>query len=284
MNINKDVIKNIINIDDSINNNSDINFIKSKNLLNPLEISSTINQVKNNDILYNPTPSEDYRTWSYDNCDYKIELEAGTYTFQFFTTNTASNASYFRIYYPAGNYTEFSLDSSGNGYKTITLTETTIMGIMFKLGEREGHYQIVKGSIPLTYQLYITPTINVDGENIYKKGQIIYKDKTGSAGQIDFSRKLIVGKKYKIYYYYQYGNIKSYNMMEFEFPGAINLYLDASIVVSGSQLLKEIRGTYITSSKLVSSRVLLVTYSANGCTMTQDNPGNIYITEIEEID
>ena len=114
--------------------------------------------------------------------------------------------------------------------------------------------------------------------------KVIYDNNQGTNGQIDFDPYIIVGKKYRIHYYYYNGTIKSYNTTEFVFPSAINLYLEASICVSGSSLLKEVRGVYITRDKLINSRTLLITFSSNGCSLSSDNPGNVYITRIEQID
>lgn len=120
--------------------------------------------------------------------------------------------------------------------------------------------------------------------NIEYKPTIIYEDTAGSNGTINFETKLVANKRTRIYYYYYNGNFKIYNNIDFIMPSAINISLETSFVESASKLIKAVRSIYITLATLVNAREHIITFTANGSTLSSVNPVDIYITRIEQYD
>lgn len=185
MNINKDLLKNVINVGNSINNNSDINFIVGKNLISGIVGNYIIND---NGILtansswrasyniYEVEPSTQY-TLSWSNIDNVSvpQLEIGEYD----STGTF-----------LGN--NFTNKHSGDTSHSITLSSTTSYVIIAYRGDRMQKVQFEKGS-KTTYQPYITPTINVNGEDIYNKNDtILATGKNANGNYIKFANGVLI--------------------------------------------------------------------------------------------
>lgn len=156
------------------------NIVCSQNILNPyVYFAKTPNATTSAGVLYNSSAT-DNRAWSYANCDFKIDLDPGTYTFQFFVNNTGVSTPIIRVYKPSGDYQQLTVNDSGVWTLTQTYNSKITIGIMFKVGDREGTMQVVLNNQELPYQPYISPKINING-NIIPTATNEYIDSSSSA-------------------------------------------------------------------------------------------------------
>ena len=172
MNINEDIIKNVINVDTSINNKSRVNFIKGKNLLDVSNQSTradngvTLTVNGDGTFTLNGTATAN-TTFSISS---GITLKAGTYTASGVSGGSSSTYYYgilqnnswvFRNYNGSDTFTV----SSNTTYSTILIVVgngTTVSNVTISP-------MIQKGSSASTYEPYVAPSIVVDNETIYEK-------------------------------------------------------------------------------------------------------------------
>lgn len=162
-NINSD----LVNVGTSVDDTYNVNFLKGKNLFNKATALSGVAIKRSNGeetSLSNYTSSafiqvqpstQYYLGISYSSTDYGVCYYTNTGTFisgerldNRFTT--PSNCYYIRFSFQPANY----------DINTI---------------------QLEKGSVATTYEAYITPTINVDGEDIYSKSKVLWNNPNPNA-------------------------------------------------------------------------------------------------------
>lgn len=161
-----------VKVGTSIDSNYKTNIIKGKNLFDYNDFLERNNLSINDDII--SSTSIAVTTWTYSNCNYYITLEPGTYTISlFFTNQETSSSSGCRVLNSSEN---FLLNLGGSSMANVDKVTGTFsinteqnIGVMLKLSNGTLKLQIEKGNGTSTYEKYITPTINVDGDNIYKK-------------------------------------------------------------------------------------------------------------------
>ena len=175
-----------VKVGTSVDNNYRVNVLHSKNLLNytiPLttNLGVTISMIDGRLILDGTTTGAGY---IYDNTTNTILLKAGTYTisatkisgtYQKNNVDTAINIS------KTSDKTVLFNAVGENDYSkvtTITLTEDTLIklniytngdGMVFT--NLVVSLQIERGSTATDFEIPVTPSIYVDGETIYTKGQ-----------------------------------------------------------------------------------------------------------------
>ena len=177
----------LVNVGTSVDENYRVNILHSKNLFNIGEDTATNNEVtvtyEGSKLSFNGTTigSDNVlkNNYSYVSLGY---FEAGTYTFSFakesgtLTLNSASDAFYLRK--TGSTIFSCSLNSTSYSYTFTLDTATQLMGQYYvnSSGAVYDNYvidfQIEKGSTATTYEPYITPAINVDGDEIYSKDNI----------------------------------------------------------------------------------------------------------------
>lgn len=180
MEINKDVIKNVINMDNSVNNNSDINFKIGKNLLNIIpDKSSTTTQYGitvtiNTDgtILLNGTCTTGfnavvYRPYiDYQGCTYKSLVLSGSH----------SGADVTMVLSTSAGNTYYAPIQSGTPVPRNVNGEIEWMGLYVNVGAVCNNLliepYIFKGSNPSVYGSYLSPAIYVNGTEIYNRDNI----------------------------------------------------------------------------------------------------------------
>lgn len=158
----------------SIDSNYRTNIIKGKNLFDYNDFLERNNLSINDDIISSTSIATS--SWTYSNCNYYITLKPGTYTISLFFTNQETNSSSgCRVLNSNGNsLLNLGGSSMTNVDKvtgTFSINTEQNIGVMIKLSNGTLKLQIEKGNGTSTYEKYITPTINVDGEDIYVKGQ-----------------------------------------------------------------------------------------------------------------
>ena len=148
-----------INNDLLIKNNNIIyasNF-KCKNLLDESNLSTSAKSIGiayDGNKVYSTSPSTDNRSWNYDNANYYITLDAGTYTLSlnFIHKITNSNGGLFRFFKEdntyIGNLNAYNVD---NASITFTLVATTKLGFYFKLYDGQVNIQIESGNEETPY-------------------------------------------------------------------------------------------------------------------------------------
>ena len=155
-----------VHIGDTINSKIGLNILMSKNLLNK-DIFS--NAYLNNGVITNSPQSALF--------NYIGVIPNTTYTF-----SSSSSIRYLAIYEfnDTKNYLTTKLGENVSNYSFTTGNNTKYIRIdinkdasvvMTQSVINELTPQLEKGATATTYQPYITPTINVDGEDIYIKGQ-----------------------------------------------------------------------------------------------------------------
>ena len=184
MKINEDLIKNVINVDTSINNKSRVNVLHSKNLLNytiPLttNLGVTTSMSDGKLILDGTTTGAGS---IYGNTTNTILLKAGIYSISAtkisgtYQRNNKDTAIY--ISKTSDKTILFNLTSSNDysGTRTIKLTEDTLIylniyinGSGMVLTNLVVGLQIERGGPATDFEIPVTPSINVDGEEIYSK-------------------------------------------------------------------------------------------------------------------
>lgn len=101
------------------------------------------------------TPTSDYRSWSYDNCDWKdIDLPAGTYTMKLecISENTHSSLADIYMYQSDGttraliNEIKTAMRNNTNAVKTFTLSEDITAGFMIKVFSGTFRFKLEKGN------------------------------------------------------------------------------------------------------------------------------------------
>lgn len=177
-----------VGVGTSINSANRVNFIKGKNLFNgnlfsnrsALGVTTTFN---NSEITFNGTTSG---AGNFYTDTYGFYLEAGTYTFKFsrksgtYTANGGASA----IIIKKTDGTQIRAFEIGNVVSnpyysyTFTLDSKTQIGIQIFTNASNQTFsnlilevQFEKGS-SATYEPYVTPSINVDGEEIYSKDNL----------------------------------------------------------------------------------------------------------------
>ena len=176
-----------IGVGTSVDSRNRVNVLHSKNLFNGNSFSNrsafgVTTTFNNSEITFNGTTSglgDLYPT------TYGFYLEAGTYTFKFsrksgtYTANGGASA----IIIKKTDGTKINQFEIGGIVSkpysfTFTLDSKTQIGIeIFANASNQTFSNLIlevqfeKGSTATTYEPYITPTINVDGEEIYTKGQ-----------------------------------------------------------------------------------------------------------------
>ena len=103
----------------------------------------------NGSYIYDNSPTSDTRGWGYSTSNYYITLNAGTYTMAliFKKKITNSNGGIFRFFKTddtfVGNINAYNVD---NAIVSFTLSETTNLGLYFKLFDGELNIMLVEGS------------------------------------------------------------------------------------------------------------------------------------------
>lgn len=176
-----------VKVGTSVDNNYRANVLHSKNLFNGNSFSNrsgngVTTTFNNSEITFNGTTSGagDFYTITYG-----FYLKAGTYTFKFsrksgtYTANGGATA----IFIKKTGGTQISAFQMGtatnNSYSyTFTLDSKTQIGIQIYANASNQAFsnlilevQFEKGSTATTYEPYVTPSIVVDNEEIYTKGQ-----------------------------------------------------------------------------------------------------------------
>ena len=195
----------IINVSDEVNEDYRVHFIKGKNLLPNLSASGTTNGVswaiEGNKLTLNGTANADSTIYLYGSWGNEIALstlKAGTYNFNV-SGSTAYNKLALWLISRASSTTSYLAQlqrANENGNISFTLNNKkpiTGVYISFPNGTtftNDVYYlQVNEGSTALPYEPYITPSINVDGEEIYSKASNTY-----STYEINTGKKWINGK------------------------------------------------------------------------------------------
>ena len=220
MKINEDLIKNVINVDTSINNKSRVNVLHSKNLLNytiPLttNLGVTTSMSDGKLILDGTTTGAGS---IYGNTTNTILLKAGIYSISAtkisgtYQRNNKDTAIY--ISKTSDKTILFNLTSSNDysGTRTIKLTEDTLIylniyinGSGMVLTNLVVGLQIERGGPATDFEIPVTPSINVDGEEIYSKPVVLYNNVDGSNEDITLNDNSDNYKYIDIYYKQQDG-------------------------------------------------------------------------------
>lgn len=164
-----------INEDLLIKNNNIIyaSDFKCKNLLDESNLSVSAKSVGityDGNKVYSTTPASDTRQWNYDNANYYITLDAGTYTLSlnFIHKITNSSGGLFRFYKEdntfLGNLSAYNVD---NASITFTLVATTKLGFYFKLYDGQVNIQIESGNEETPYVKFKEfENINIKSSNV----------------------------------------------------------------------------------------------------------------------
>lgn len=165
-----------INNDLLIKNNNIIyasNF-KCKNLLDESNLSTSAKSVGiayDGNKVYSTSPSTDNRGWNYNNANYYITLDAGTYTLSlnFIHKITNSSGGLFRFFKEdntyIGNLNAYNVD---NASITFTLVATTKLGFYFKLYDGQVNIQIESGNEETPYVKFK----EFENKDVYTKAQL----------------------------------------------------------------------------------------------------------------
>lgn len=178
MNINSDLIKNVINVDTSIDNKSRVNFIKGKNLFSGNGIyynSASYNKITNG-IRITPTISSGATFVLFKLIDVsqkvgkKFTIKAnfsGTGKYIIGLTDETGNNRISGVTITTSN--------TAGTYTIPTITTSKYLGVWLYGNAPDSvdytNIMVNEGDTALPYEAYITPAINVDGEDIYVKGQ-----------------------------------------------------------------------------------------------------------------
>ena len=271
MNINSDLIKNVINVDNSINDNSRVNFIKGNNLLQTNEY--IIKGTKN---IY-------------------TFKEVGTYTLLIDSAVVTSGTSSIWL---SGILKDNNLSQNqNNNYSTkikhtFTITSNDIGGTL-ALYSSNGYISsqnvttkftnvmLVKGDVAITipYEPYITPTINVDGEDIYSMPVVLYNNSTGSNSNITLSDNASNYNMISIDYF-----VSSSARVERKFipyPQNKTCYLSTITPDPAGRLYINARSVTIQGTAINTTDSTRYTNTfINGSAITQSNSNEIYITKV----
>ena len=283
MNINEDIIKNVINVDTSINNKSRVNFIKGKNLL---DVSNQSTRADNGVTLTaNGDGTFTLNGTATANTSFGISsgitLKAGTYTASGVSGGSSSTYYYgilqnnswvFRNYNGSDTFTV----SSNTTYSTILIVVgngTTVSNVTISP-------MIQKGSSASTYEPYAAPSIVVDGEEIYSVPKVLWTNPSPSstfAGQNitlssdDYNHFEII---YSVSNYTDYDYRKSSGIIPFETGKKVQID-GIDLVDRGFVGLRRIITETSKTSFTISSNILMKSSSFS------DN--NIYIIPLKII-
>lgn len=175
--------------------------IGGRNLL-PLSGYIVISQgpdiISDDGYIHDSSSSGDGRAWSYANSQWKIHLDAGTYTLSWtVSTATSSSAADMQIW----NSSNSQIKAFGNVFNTVgtssaqfTLSAATDIGLMFKLYTAVVRFKLERGSkatdwtpAPEDIQANID-AIQVGGRNLFSRSQTlespVWVPDNGSAGGV----------------------------------------------------------------------------------------------------
>jgi len=138
-------------------------------------------QCDSNGNISDSSPTGDSRAYNYAASNWKITLEAGTYTFSWIVSNACTNTNgTVRIYDSDGNILFIGrlYRSAGSHSKTLTLNASTNIGIITKIYDAVLKFQIESGSSATAWTPYsnICPISGHTEVNVYRTGVNVWDE------------------------------------------------------------------------------------------------------------
>lgn len=254
-----------LNVGTSVNGKSRVNVLKSKNLLPNNSSTITTNGItftKNSDgsITINGTSTSRADLYifggSTDNGNY-LKIKKGTYSFD---RRNLTDGKIFVAFREKTAGTKYETLTNNGAIETMATQDCYIWGVM--LGVESGNtinnltiYPMLnEGNTLLPYEPYVTPSINVDGEEIYSKPVVLWTNSNTTSnfvGQtITLSDSLDNYSFYEISFYNSTSNTQAYSTSKIKNNMKTTLYYLAGLESGGNPMVRYRDITGITSTTI----------------------------------